>query len=93
MQDSFKIKSILKPKISVFGIGGGGVNAINNMISCNLKGVDFFAANTDMQALQCSIANNKIKLGISTTKGLGAGSNPEIGKIPPKGSSIVQINS
>ena len=71
----------IQPKISVFGIGGGGVNAVNNMISSNLKGVDFFVANTDVQALKCSTANNKIKFGISSTKGLGAGSNPEIGKI------------
>ena len=71
----------LKPKIAVFGVGGGGVNAINNMVSSNLEGVDFFAANTDMQALEGCLAQHKVKLGVGATKGLGAGSDPEIGRI------------
>jgi cell division protein FtsZ len=71
----------MKPKIAVFGVGGGGVNAISNMVSSNLEGVDFFAANTDMQALEGCLASQKIKLGVGATKGLGAGSDPEVGRI------------
>lgn len=67
-------------RIKVIGIGGGGGNAINMMISSNLSGVDFIAANTDSQALQVSKAPIKIQLGVEVTKGLGAGSDPEIGK-------------
>ena len=67
-------------KIKVIGIGGGGGNAINNMINANLRGVDFIAANTDAQALEISKATTKLQLGINITKGLGAGANPEIGR-------------
>jgi cell division protein FtsZ len=67
-------------KIKVIGIGGGGGNALNTMISYNLKGVDFIAANTDAQALGASSASIKLQLGMDTTKGLGAGANPEVGK-------------
>lgn len=67
-------------KIKVIGIGGGGGNALNTMISYNLHGVDFIAANTDNQALGASAAPIKIQLGLDTTKGLGAGANPEVGK-------------
>jgi cell division protein FtsZ len=67
-------------KIKVIGIGGGGGNALNTMISYNLVGVDFIAANTDAQALGASSAPVKLQLGLETTKGLGAGANPEIGK-------------
>jgi cell division protein FtsZ len=67
-------------KIKVIGIGGGGGNAINNMIRSNLAGVDFIAANTDVQALETSLAPMKMQLGRSVTKGLGAGANPEIGR-------------
>jgi cell division protein FtsZ len=67
-------------KIKVIGIGGGGGNAVNMMISYNLSGVDFIAANTDAQALEVSKAPIKIQLGAEITKGLGAGSDPEIGK-------------
>ena len=67
-------------KIKVIGIGGGGGNAINNMINANLRGVDFIAANTDAQALEVSKANTKLQLGVNITKGLGAGANPEIGR-------------
>jgi cell division protein FtsZ len=66
--------------IKVIGIGGGGGNAINNMINATLLGVDFIAANTDAQALEVSKAHTKLQLGVNITKGLGAGANPEIGR-------------
>jgi cell division protein FtsZ len=67
-------------KIKVIGIGGAGGNAVNTMISYHLRGVDFIAANTDAQALERSASPIKIQLGIEVTKGLGAGSDPDIGK-------------
>ena len=70
----------LKPKITVIGVGGAGGNAINNMIDSGLAGVDFVAANTDAQALSKSCSDCKIQLGVQITKGLGAGSHPDIGK-------------
>ena len=74
-------QELLKPKITIFGVGGAGGNALNNMIRSNLEGVDFVAANTDAQALSNSLANNVIRLGLLTTKGLGAGSFPDRGRI------------
>ncbi len=70
---------ILKPTITVFGVGGAGGNAVNNMIESNLKGVRFVAANTDAQSLEQSKAEHKIQLGAQITRGLGAGANPDIG--------------
>jgi cell division protein FtsZ len=67
-------------KIRVIGIGGAGGNAINNMIAARMRGVDFIAANTDLQALDTSAAPTKIQLGERITKGLGAGANPEVGR-------------
>jgi cell division protein FtsZ len=67
-------------KIKVIGVGGGGGNAVNRMIDAALEGVEFLVANTDMQALQLSRAPVKIQLGVKLTNGLGAGSNPEIGR-------------
>ncbi|MCX5822224.1 MAG: cell division protein FtsZ [Deltaproteobacteria bacterium] len=67
-------------KIKVIGIGGAGGNAVNTMISYNLRGVDFIAANTDAQALGASASAVKIQLGAEVTKGLGAGSDPDIGR-------------
>ena len=84
---SAPIEQDLSPKIAVFGVGGGGVNAVNNMIFANLEGVDFFVANTDTQALESSLASNKIKFGINSTKGLGAGSDPKVGEIAADESS------
>jgi cell division protein FtsZ len=66
--------------ITVIGIGGAGGNAVNTMISYNLRGVGFIAANTDAQALEASASPVKIQLGAEATKGLGAGSDPEIGR-------------
>ena len=70
----------LHPKITVLGVGGSGGNAVNNMINANLEGVDFLIANTDAQALQISECPNKIQLGLNSTRGLGAGMRPDIGK-------------
>jgi cell division protein FtsZ len=67
-------------KILVIGVGGGGGNAVNTMISGNLDGVEFVVANTDMQALEANMAPHKIQLGNTLTKGLGAGANPDIGR-------------
>lgn len=69
----------LSPRITVFGIGGAGGNAVNNMIIKNLEGADFVVANTDAQALQQSTASQKIQLGTKITEGLGAGAKPELG--------------
>lgn len=66
-------------KIKVLGVGGGGGNAINNMIRSGLEGVEFIAANTDFQALDQSLAPVQIQLGVNLTRGLGAGGNPEMG--------------
>jgi len=75
-QDSKK----LSPKISVIGVGGAGGNAVNNMISSNLHGVEFVVCNTDSQALIGSLAEHKVQLGALVTEGLGAGAKPEIGR-------------
>ncbi|MEO1293149.1 MAG: cell division protein FtsZ [Pseudomonadota bacterium] len=71
--------SELTPRIAVFGVGGAGGNAVNNMIDKELEGVEFIAANTDSQALQASRAPRKIQLGASVTQGLGAGARPSLG--------------
>ena len=70
----------LKPKITVFGIGGAGGNAVNNMIRSGLIGCEFVVANTDSQALSSSKAERLIQMGVAVTEGLGAGSQPEIGR-------------
>ena len=67
-------------RIKVIGVGGGGGNAVNRMVRMGVQGVDFIAANTDLQALRQSKAGVRIQLGNKITKGLGAGSNPEIGR-------------
>jgi len=69
----------LKPKITVFGVGGAGGNAVNNMIAKSLEGADFVVANTDAQALAQSNAPKKVQLGARITEGLGAGARPEVG--------------
>jgi cell division protein FtsZ len=72
--------SEMKPNIAVFGVGGGGGNAVNNMIHEDLQGTQFIVANTDAQALSTSKATRLIQLGANVTQGLGAGSHPEIGR-------------
>ena len=69
----------LRPRITVFGVGGAGGNAVNNMIEKALEGADFVVANTDAQALQQSNATNKLQIGAKVTEGLGAGARPEVG--------------
>jgi cell division protein FtsZ len=69
----------LKPRITVFGVGGAGGNAVNNMIDKSLEGVDFVVANTDAQALQQSRAGSRIQMGVKATEGLGAGARPSVG--------------
>ena len=69
----------LKPRIVVFGIGGAGGNAVNNMIEAGLEGVEFVVANTDAQQLAFSKTDRRIQLGVQVTQGLGAGAHPEIG--------------
>jgi cell division protein FtsZ len=73
--------SELKPRIVVFGIGGAGGNAVNNMISAELEGVEFVATNTDAQSLSQSLADRQIQLGVNLTQGLGAGSRPDVGRL------------
>ncbi len=70
----------LKPKITVFGVGGAGGNAVNNMIRSGLLGCEFVVANTDSQALASSKAERMIQMGVAVTEGLGAGSQPEVGR-------------
>ncbi len=80
----------LKPKITVFGVGGAGGNAVNNMIEQNLEGVDFVVANTDAQALQQSASEQRIQLGVKVTEGLGAGARASVGAAAAE-ESIEQI--
>jgi len=70
----------LKPRITVFGVGGAGGNAVNNMITAGLQGVDFVVANTDAQALTMSKAERIVQMGVQVTEGLGAGSQPDVGR-------------
>src|SRR5258705_2638758 len=69
----------LKPRITVFGVGGAGGNAVNNMITAGLQGVEFVVANTDAQALTMSKAERIVQMGTQVTQGLGAGSQPDVG--------------
>src|SRR5438552_8173332 len=82
MSINLKIPDVreLKPRITVFGTGGAGGNAVNNMITSGLQGVDFVVANTDAQALTMSKAERIIQMGVAITEGLGAGSQPEVGR-------------
>ena len=82
MSINLKIPGIreLRPRITVFGVGGAGGNAVNNMIRAGLQGVDFVVANTDAQALTMSEAERIIQMGVQVTEGLGAGSHPDVGR-------------
>ncbi len=73
-------ESEITPRITVIGVGGAGGNAVNNMISAALEGVEFIVANTDSQALGQSLADRRVQLGITITQGLGAGARPEVGR-------------
>ena len=76
-----EIESTLQPtRIRVVGVGGAGCNAVNRMIGANIQSVDFVAVNTDKQSLDMSRAKTKIQIGVDSTRGLGAGANPEVGK-------------
>src|ERR1700684_898446 len=77
---SFSEEAQTGAKIKVIGVGGGGSNAVNRMIRAKVEGVEFIAANTDLQALKLSQAPVKLQLGAKLTKGLGAGANPEVGR-------------
>src|SRR5215212_9275047 len=70
----------LKPRITVFGVGGAGGNAVNNMIDSGLIGCEFVVANTDAQALTSSRSERIIQMGLAATEGLGAGSQPDVGR-------------
>ena len=89
MNDTSLESNALGPKIIVIGVGGAGGNAVNNMIRSNLEGVTFYVANTDAQALKQSLVEpeQRIQLGLSVTKGLGAGSKPEVGQAAAEESS------
>ena len=80
----------LKPRITVFGVGGAGGNAVNNMIEKQLDGVEFVVANTDAQALQQAKSENRVQLGIKVTEGLGAGARATVGAAAAE-ESIEQI--
>ena len=72
--------SELKPRITIFGVGGAGGNAVNNMIDAGLQGVDFVVANTDAQALAVTRAEHIIQMGVTATEGFGVGSQPDVGR-------------
>ena len=80
-------------RIKVFGIGGAGNNAVNRMVEDGVQGVEFYVANTDLQVLNTSVVKNKIILGRETTKGLGAGANPEARSLSYESFSRYSISS
>jgi cell division protein FtsZ len=85
-------QNALAPRITVVGVGGAGCNAVDNMIALGMEGVEFVVCNADAQALQRSLANKKVQLGLTTTGGLGAGTKPEVGRVATE-ESLDQIMS
>src|SRR6266853_923179 len=81
----------LKPRMTVFGVGGAGGNAVNNMITAGLQGCDFVVANTDAQALTLSKAERIIQMGVQVTEGLGAGSQPDVGRAAAEELGILTV--
>jgi hypothetical protein len=81
---NFDETSLMAARIKVVGVGGAGCNAVNRMIDAGLRGVDFVAMNTDMQALETSKSSLRLQIGKTTTRGLGAGADPEIAVKPSK---------
>ena len=79
----------LKPRIVVFGIGGAGGNAVNNMIEAGLEGVEFVVANTDAQHLSFAKTDRRVQLGETITQGLGAGAHPEVGMNAAEESAVI----
>jgi cell division protein FtsZ len=80
MAIEFDERAEMSAKLKVIGIGGAGGNAINTMVSAGLAGVDFISINTDAQALEQNLAQQRVQIGSQLTQGLGAGANPEIGR-------------
>src|SRR5580658_6760631 len=80
MRIQYHDEEVRGARIKVIGVGGGGSNAVNRMIEARMAGVEFVAANTDVQALKLSRAPVKLQLGVRLTAGLGAGSNPDVGR-------------
>src|ERR1700676_910217 len=78
----------LRPRITIFGVGGAGGNAVNNMIDAGLQGVEFVVANTDSQQLAFSKTERRIQLGVNVTQGLGAGAHPEVGMSAAEESAV-----
>jgi len=81
MAIEFDEYSELNAKIKVVGVGGAGGNAINTMVEAGLSGVDFIAVNTDAQALETNKAQTRVQIGKNITQGLGAGANPDVGRL------------
>ena len=83
--------SINNAKVKVFGVGGAGGNTVNRMVGMNIEGVEYYAVNTDAKALELSKADHKIAIGQKTTKSLGAGMKPDVGKSAAE-ENIEEIN-
>ena len=92
-RDGLTGREIRNRRITVIGVGGGGTNAVDNMIAANLQGVEFVVANTDAQQLMHSRADRRIQLGPHLTQGLGAGAKPEIGKAAAEDREINTIRN
>lgn len=87
-----ELQTQLRPRITVFGVGGAGGNAVNNMIRSNLEGVEFVVANSDAQSLSSNLSERKLQLGVNLTRGLGAGAKPDVGRASAE-EQIDEINA